>query len=56
MNGEKRELIVKAMGIRGNRETDKGDSYTFSAGARVVAVIPKAQVLFIEQISLDADE
>ena len=49
-NGEKRELIIKAHMVTGNNPDDKGDSYTFRNGSIVRAVVPKSQVLYIEQV------
>ena len=51
VNGEKRELTVEAHKVSGNQPSEKGDSYTFSNGSNVVAVVPKAQVLYIEKVN-----
>ena len=51
VNGEKRELTVGAHKITGNDADDRGNSYTFHSGSTVIAVIPKAQVLFIEKVN-----
>ncbi len=48
IDGTQRE--VKAFKIEGNKPSDRGDTYSFIAGNRAEAVVPKAQVKIIEKI------
>ena len=50
-DADRTPLMVEAAIIDGRKETDRGDSHTFRAGGRVVAVVPKAAVLYIEKLN-----
>ena len=52
-DGDKTALEVKAAIIEGHLATDTRDSYVFRVGRRVVAVVPKDQVLYFDQIDAD---
>ena len=52
-DAEKQDLLVKAAVIEGHAATDTRDSYVFRVGRRVVAVVPKNQVQYFEQVDAD---
>ena len=52
--GEKAPLQICAFQVRGNQPEDKGDSYTFrNSPNEIIAIIPKAQVLYIKIVNAD---
>ena len=52
VNGEKRELTVSCHKLEGHHETPTtGTCYVFSDGDDIKAVVPKAQVLYIERVN-----
>ena len=56
VNGEKRELLVEAHQVFGNKPDDKGDSYTFRNGSIVRAVVRKTRFSTSSKSTMPSDD